>query len=325
MLLQAILYRTDFYKTLSLWYLSTSRHELSDSINICCIFFRPLSFFPQGQHCTQWRTLIFLGPFTYCVSSACMSPVTLQSQCTVSKEVPLLWEVVLICWTKKCRRSMAAAHSPPLGHPSGCQPQAAECTQCLQEWGSKHREEREHRRQPWELSPGGGFPTLLWSPVPCRCLLPSLGTLSQSLLRGTSKGGYKTWALSYIKKIKFRNSLSVQLPPDSLSKLTLNVEWFRYEFCTPKLCASFLWSMCSLPSLIFFLLPVCTVLSACWTNALYAQCTKDKLFNQTAHRGDSLWQQHQVLIPRNYYFMIEARTNYFLWKKVCFLKCIKFI
>ena len=48
--------------------------------------------------------------------------------------------------------------------------------------------------------------------------------------------------------------------PDSLSKLTLNVEWHRYEFCTPKLCLSFVWRMCSLPSLIFFLLLVCIVL-----------------------------------------------------------------
>ena len=93
----------------------------------------------------------------------------------------------------------------------GKQPQAAECTQCLQEPGSKCRAEQEWRWQPWELCPSRGFPTLLWSPALCCCLPPSPGDPLQSPLWGISKGGYKAWALSHIK-IKFWNSLPVQLP-----------------------------------------------------------------------------------------------------------------
>jgi len=77
-----------------------------------------------------------------------MSPVTLESQWTISKEAPLLQEVVLICWTGKCWRSVAAAQSPPLGHPlegnsprllsalSACRSQAASAEQSRSGGGS---------------------------------------------------------------------------------------------------------------------------------------------------------------------------------------------
>lgn len=39
MLLQAAVHRTGFCKSLSLWYLRTSKHEINNRINICYTFF----------------------------------------------------------------------------------------------------------------------------------------------------------------------------------------------------------------------------------------------------------------------------------------------
>lgn len=49
--------------------------------------------------------------------------------------------------------------------------------------------------------------------------------------------------------------------PDSLTKLNLDIEWF-WRAQQPKI-VSFVWSMCSFPSLIFFPLLVYVMLLAC--------------------------------------------------------------
>lgn len=117
MLLQAILRCTGFYEPLSRWYLSTFRHELSDSIIICCIFLHFLSFLSPKKSTAHSREHLSSRSHSLNISSVFyMSPATLESQTTVIKSVPLPQEMVLISWIGRCWRSTADAHSPPLGH-----------------------------------------------------------------------------------------------------------------------------------------------------------------------------------------------------------------
>lgn len=152
--LQAILHCIDFWKTLSLWYLSTSRYYWVRALITVAFSFILCHFFRVGK---AEDIYLFRSIHLFCVP--CLYEPSLESQSTVSKEVH-----------EVSTRSYWGVFTPPLGHLWGCHPAADG-----------------ERRGGWgtggspRASPVGGFPVLLCSPALCSlccCLLPSLGTLN---------------------------------------------------------------------------------------------------------------------------------------------------
>lgn len=242
MLLQVILHCTGFYKTFSLWYLSTDKHQLSDSISIYCIFFH---------------------------SPSVLIALQTAEDILLSRSVHLMC-VLCLYESRESGKSMHCLQGGPAApgggtclldrEKQGCCSQSSLGTSLADvslRLVEVRQQELEKRRQLQELSPGRGFPTLLRSPALRCCSLPSPGTLSWSLLWGASTSGYKTWDLPYIKKIKFWNSLSVQLPR---SRLPLQTMWSGLDLSSaPQNCVCPLSGVCAHfpPLSFFFLFPSC--------------------------------------------------------------------
>lgn len=256
MFLQAILHRTGSYKTLSLRCLSTSRHELSDSINICCIFFHSLIFLPHKE-----STAHSGGHLSFSVPLLSVRPVLVWVQ--------LLWKVNAL--------SPRRSHCSRRWYWSGGLGGAGEVwlwfrpslgvSGPLGVWRSEAASAGKSRST--GSSPKGSLLVEVSQPFSghwlraAACCLP-WGPSPSPFLEVSQKVAIKPVLCLTSRRLNFRTRYLYSCPdPDSLSKLTLNLEWFRYEFCTPKLCVCFVWSMCSLPSLIFLRLLACIVLSAC--------------------------------------------------------------
>lgn len=231
--LQAILHCTDFCKTLSLRHLSTSRHHWAKDLITVVFSFILCHFFLV-------RTVEDIYPFR----SICL-------MCVQSLYEPSYFRKSIHC--------LQGGPSAPGGHTEVCG--------C-------------HSPLLWDI-PGGVTPrlmasagqgrgTLLWEVSQCfsghqlcaaACCLP-WGPSATSFCEISRRLTLNTGLFLLSRTLSFGTQYLYICPdPHSLTKLNLDMEWFRRVLSAPQI-VSFAWSMCSFPSLIFFLLLIYIMLLA---------------------------------------------------------------